>query len=32
MGILHDAEENALAAIRDLVGAMGATVEVCTAS
>jgi len=32
MGILHDAEESARAAIRDLVGAMGASVEVWTAS
>jgi hypothetical protein len=32
MGILRDAESSARAAIRDLVGAMGATVEVWTAS
>jgi hypothetical protein len=32
MGILRDAESNARTAIRDLVGAMGATVEVWTAS
>jgi hypothetical protein len=32
MGILRDAEASARAAIRDLVGAMGATVEVWTAS
>lgn len=32
MGILRDAEKNARAAIRDLVGAMGATVEVWTAT
>lgn len=32
MGILRDAETSAKAAIRDLVGAMGATVEVWTAS
>jgi hypothetical protein len=32
MGILRDAESSARTAIRDLVGAMGATVEVWTAS
>ena len=32
MGILRDAESNARAAIRDLIGAMGATVEVWTAT
>lgn len=32
MGILHDAESSAKAAIRDLVGAMGDTVDVWTAS
>ena len=32
MGILHDAEASARAAIRDLVGAMGESVEVWTAS
>jgi len=32
MGILRDAESNARAAIRDLAGAMGATVELWTAS
>jgi hypothetical protein len=32
MGILRDAESNARAAIHDLVGAMGAVVEVWTAS
>jgi hypothetical protein len=32
MGILRDAESNARAAIRDLIGAMGATVEVWSAT